>query len=58
MLTAALGTKVAAAAPVEPPLGAEVEAAPPKPVTGTLFVADPVGAEVDDMVLEVVELPR
>lgn len=57
MLVAAPGTKVAAAAPVEPPLGAEVEAAPPKPVTGMLFVADPEGADVADMVLEEVELP-
>lgn len=38
MLVAAPGTKVAAAAPVEPP-AAEVEAAPPKPVTGGAEVA-------------------
>lgn len=45
MLVAAPGTKVAAAAPVEPPPEAEVSAAPPKPVTGTLLLAaapDPV----------------
>lgn len=58
MLVAAPGTKVAAAAPVESPLEVEVAEAPPKPVTGILFVAEPVGADVDDMVLKRDELPR
>lgn len=53
---------MAAAAPVEPLLwlAEEVSAAPPKPVTGMLFVAEaePVGADVEDIVLDMVELPR
>lgn len=53
MLVAAPGTKVAAAAPVEPP-AAEVEAAPPKPVTGGAEdAADPVADAVADRELDV-----
>ena len=52
-----MGTKVAAAAPVEPP-AAELVAAPPKPVAaGREVVADPVAEAEDDAMLEVA-LPR
>lgn len=57
MLVAAPGTKVAAAAPVEPvePAAAELAAAPPKPVTGGAedAAADPVAEAVVDMELDV-----
>ena len=56
MLVAAPGMKVLAAPPVETP-AAVVVAAPPKPVTAGL-VADAVGPDVDDMVLEIEVLPR
>jgi hypothetical protein len=57
MLVAAPGTKVPVAAPVEPPLEA-VLVEPGKPVTAGLLVVEPVGACVDDIVLEIELLPR
>ena len=57
MLVAAPGTKVAAAAPDEPPASGVAEA-PPKPVTGGReVVADPVAEAVDMEELNVA-LPR
>lgn len=59
MLVAAPGTNVPEAAPPWLPPEAPVSAGlPPKPVTGILFVAEPVGACVEDIVLRREELPR
>jgi hypothetical protein len=58
MLVAAPGTNVPEAAPPWLPPAAAVWVAPPKPVTGILFVAEPVGACVEDIVLRREELPR
>ena len=55
MLSPAPGRKAAGAAPM---LGGLVAVEPPKPVTGILFVAEPVGALVEDIVERREELPR
>jgi hypothetical protein len=58
MLVAAPGTNVPEAAPPWLVPAAAVSETPPKPVTGIVFVAEPVGAWVEDMVLRREELPR